>query len=92
MKRWKKWVIISTAVLATAAVAGGFAYRRVAVLRYPEGKDHIDYRDVPDNILLREVYIPSSALYIARCSFYFCESLRSVHSYQILTFLITILL
>ena len=52
MKRWKKIVILSSVVLAIAAVVGGFAIRRVTYLRYPDGKDHIDYRDVPDNILL----------------------------------------
>lgn len=78
MKRWKKGVIIASAIVGIAAIIGGIAIRHVTYLRYPEGKDHIDYRDVPDNILLREVYIPSSAEYIARFTFYFCESLRRV--------------
>jgi hypothetical protein len=78
MKRWKKGVIIASAIVGIAAVIGGIAIRHVTYLRYPDGKDHIDYRDVPDNILLREVYIPSSAEYIARFTFYFCESLRRV--------------
>lgn len=78
----KTILVIIAAIVAIGAVVGGIVLHRVTYLSYPEGKDHIDYRDVPDNILLREVSIPASATYIARYSFYFCESLRKVHMHE----------